>query len=264
MTVTTITVISVTESAGQVDDVTGQTESPDGVEDYKALYEKEVQRTKSWDGRLSAKERELQELRQRMAQMEGQINQAASVQSPTQDQTDDIDDSVKQFLEEFPELATPIQKMIDKAAARHGRTVAQDVTNQFEQRLERTLKPIATTVHETAVERHMNSIRSAHSDFEEIVKSGDLQTWINEQPHFVAPALQQVYDQGQTQDVIDLLAQYKSARGRVSQVAKQQPMNKPAAAVRSRQYNQPLNRQSSKIAEDDFEGAWAQAMREGR
>ena len=228
-------------------------------QDYKSLYEKEVQRTKSWDGRLSAKDRELQELRQQMATMEQRINTAA--QSPqTQEQADELDESVKSFLEEFPELAKPIQKMIDKAAARYGRTVADDVTQRFEQRLETTLKPIATTVQETTVERHLNTIKSAHNDFEDIVRSGALKEWIDTQPRYMIPALQAVYDRGQAQDVVDLISQYKAATQRQAAPQQETQQRKPAAAVRSRQHQTPLNRQD-KIPEDDFDAAWAAALR---
>lgn len=228
-------------------------------QDYKSLYEKEVQRTKSWDGRLSAKDRELQELRHQMTAMEQRINAAAQTQQ-TQEQSDELDESVKGFLEEFPELAKPIQKMIDKAAARYGRTVADDVTQRFEQRLESTLKPIATTVQETSVERHLNTIKSAHNDFEDIVRSGALQEWIGTQPRYMIPALQAVYDRGQAQDVVDLIGQYKSATQKQATPQQDTQQRKPAAAVRSRQHQAPLNRQD-KIPEDDFDAAWAAALR---
>lgn len=236
-----------------------ETQAGEQPQDYKSLYEKEVQRTKSWDGRLSAKDRELQELRHQMTAMEQRINAAAQTQQ-TQEQSDELDESVKGFLEEFPELAKPIQKMIDKAAARYGRTVADDVTQRFEQRLESTLKPIATTVQETSVERHLNTIKSAHNDFEDIVRSGALQEWIGTQPRYMIPALQAVYDRGQAQDVVDLIGQYKSATQKQATPQQDTQQRKPAAAVRSRQHQAPLNRQD-KIPEDDFDAAWAAALR---
>lgn len=221
--------------------------------DYKQLYEQELQRTKSWDGRLSAKDRELATLRQELEAIKAKSAETKETEDPT------TDEAIDAFLKEFPELAAPIQKMIEKATKTRSKELATDI----EGRIESKIKPIAQTVQETTVEKHINAIRTAHTDFDEIVQSGSLQTWINEQPGYMQPALQAVYDQGTTKDVIDLIAQYKTATGRVARtesdgVTDKNTHKRPAAAVKSR-HSTPMSRKQT-IAEDDFEGALAAAF----
>jgi hypothetical protein len=217
--------------------------------DYRALYEQELQRTKSWDGRLSAKDRELATLKQELATAKAKEAEQKEADDPT------TDEAIEAFLKEFPELAAPIQKMIEKAT----KTRSKELVTDIEGRIENRLKPIAQTVQEGSVEKHLKAIRSAHSDFDDIVKSGTLQTWINEQPAYMQSALQAVYDAGTTQDVIDLLSQYKTAASVQQSQANLKPANKrPSAAIKSR-HSTPMSRQQ-KIDEDDFDGALAAAF----
>lgn len=253
------------ESDEQVADATVVTPSQDSqpdqgdpvtdTEDYKAKYEQELQRTKSWDGRLSAKDREVAALRDELARAK---EAAAKVGG-----SDDADDaSVTAFLEEFPELATPIQKMIEKVTKKHGQAVADDMIAKVDRRI----APLAETMQETTVEKHLSTIRAAHSDFETIVKGDDLQTWIGEQPKYMQPSLREVYERGYAEDVVDMLTQYKTARnigavdaGPGSQVVEQKDqVKRPSAAVKSRHTAPPVNR--AKVAADDFDGGWAEAM----
>lgn len=254
------------ESDEQVADTTVVTPSQDSndqgalaadTEDYKAKYEQELQRTKSWDGRLSAKDREVAALRDELARTK-QEQAAAKAEG-----ADDADDaSVTAFLEEFPELATPIQKMIERVTKRHGQAVADDMIAKVDRRI----APLAETMQETTVEKHLSTIRAAHSDFEAIVKGDDLQTWITEQPKYMQPSLREVYERGYAEDVVDMLTQYKTARnigavdaGPDGQVVEQKDTaRRPSAAVRSRHTAPPVNR--AKVAADDFDGGWAEAM----
>lgn len=227
--------------------------------DYRALYEQEQQRVRSWDGRLSAKDREIRALQEELER----IKQSAQKNETADDGEED--ESVKAFLEEFPELAAPIQKMIEKVAKKHGKSVAEEITSKVEGRL----APIAQTVQETTVQKHLSTIRATHEDFEQIVQSGDLQEWIKSQPRYMQPALQEVYERGYAEDVVDLLSQYKQARGitsgssgSTSQVTQPNTNNtakRPPAAVKSRHSAPPAR--AEKIAEDDFDAAWQAALR---
>jgi hypothetical protein len=231
-------------------------------DDYKTKYEQELQRTKSWDGRLSAKDREVNALKEELERV--RLLAQAKADADPNDDTDDA--SVTAFLEEFPELAAPIQKMIEKVTRQHGKKVADDITSNVDRRL----APIAQTVQETTVAKHVSTIRAAHNDFEALVQGEDLQTWINEQPKYMQPALRDVYERGYAEDVVDMLTQYKDSRGLTSQVADHkansptpQPIVKkqPTAAVKSR-HSTPPTTPRGQIAEDDFDGAWAAAMKQ--
>lgn len=223
--------------------------------DYRSLYEQERQRTKSWEGRLSARDRENNALKEELEKYRKLVQQKEDEDDSKEDET------VKAFLEEFPELAAPIQKLIEKATRKTSKTVVSDI----ESRVQEHIAPIATTVQEVTLEKHLNTIRTAHNDFDEIVKSGDVQKWIDEQPEFMKPSLQRVYEQGYATEVVELLSQYKRGRnislGPNGQVIEQkQPVTRrPAAAVKSRP-SAPQTKQD-KIDPDDFDSAWEAALR---
>jgi hypothetical protein len=119
-----------------------------GTEDYKAMYEKEVQRTSSWNGRLSAKDREIRALQQQIADLTAKVETASKV-TATKQEGEEADEAVSEFLKEFPELAGPIQKMIEKATKQRTDEVVSSLTERFN----KTISPIAETVQETALER---------------------------------------------------------------------------------------------------------------
>lgn len=233
-----------------------------GEEDYRTLYEQERQRTKSWEGRLSARDRENNTLKEELEKYKRLVTQKDNEDDSKEDET------VKAFLEEFPELAAPIQKLIDKATRKTSKTVVDDIESRVQERI----APIASTVQEVTIEKHLNTIRSAHNDFDALIKSGEVQRWIEEQPEFMKAPLMRVYEQGYANEVVDLLSRYKKDRnissGPNRQVTEHDDNNneqkttttrRPAPAVKSR-HSAPPTRQE-KIAEDDFEGAWAAALR---
>jgi len=240
-----------------------------GTEDYKVLYEKEVQRTSSWNGRLSAKDREIRALQQQIADLTAKVETASKV-TATKQEGEEADEAVSEFLKEFPELAGPIQKMIEKATKQRTDEVVSSLTERFN----KTISPIAETVQETALERHNRIITTAHSDFNDIVQSGELQKWIEEQPAFIQPAMQRVYQQGYAQEVVDLITQYKKETGKLNTNTRengadttasdsQRPngqavRQKPAPAVRSKSSGPHTH--TPKIEADDFEGAWKAAL----
>lgn len=78
--------------------------------------------------------------------------------------------------------------------------------------LKAVLAPIVEQLNQSKVEAHFNSIRTAHSDFDEL--KGGLNGWVNEQPEFVRPAFEQVLKQGSAEQVVDLVNAYKQATGK--------------------------------------------------
>lgn len=222
--------------------------------DYKSLYEEEKHRTKSWDGRLKAKDRENETLKAQLAALNKQIESAAT--SKDDKAITEADESVATFLTEFPELAEPIRKMIDSAVRGTKKELISEV--------ERNVVPLKQTMEETARDRHFNAITSAHDDFESIVTSGKLKEWIDSQPSFIRRAYEDVYNQGTASEVIELMDQFRVANPRIdtgnnasaadSTVAK----HKPSPAVRSRPSGVPSTRK--RIEKDDFDGAWQMAL----
>lgn len=155
-------------------------------------------------------------------------------------------------------------KLEQEIADRLGKTV---------QELREGLAPIVQDHVSSRIEAHRTAILAAHKDFETV--SPEVEKWIATQPAYLKAAMQQVYDAGTTQDVIDLFSRFKKETGRVApQEPHPTPGGKPtepapnaarddsAAAlehVRSRRVT-PAPEGRGGPAKDDYDAAWEEAM----
>jgi len=201
--------------------------------DYKALFEREVQRFKSFEGRYR-KEKQAWE-RERRELMELMQRETGTAQSPAGDEqvsTDNVEDAA-----------------------------APSITEAVRTETMRLMQPILAGLE---AERHRSAMAAAHPDFESLADDPDLHAWIDEQPGYIARSLRQVADHGSAGEVIDLLDRYKRDRGRSAAKARAQEDKaqaerkaQQATAVRSKSAGPPKEQPSA----DDFAGAWAEAVR---
>lgn len=80
------------------------------------------------------------------------------------------------------------------------------------------IEPYQKREQESAVTRHFESIRAAHSDFDSIIDSGAIAEWVEKQPSIVKATYQSVLDQGNSQQVIELFDIYKGQTEKPSPV----------------------------------------------
>lgn len=210
-------------------------ESEEAAEpDFKLLYEKEVQRLRSLEGRYRKErqswENERRELLERLAELAGQLKAqpAPAAQEPTA-----APDGV---------LEAPLSEAV---------------------RLE-TAKLLGPLVASLEAERHKTAVASAHPDFEAVASDPDLLAWIEEQPAFIASSLSRVVETGTAEEVIELLDRYKKDRGKQQAAAREEKSRagaerraREAAAVKSRSAGPPREKQAAQ----DFESAWIEAVR---
>jgi hypothetical protein len=64
----------------------------------------------------------------------------------------------------------------------------------------------------------MATIRKSHPDLDEMVNTGVLRTWINQQADYMRPHLDLIYQSGTTDQVIDMVKRFKEASGWKSQL----------------------------------------------
>jgi hypothetical protein len=189
----------------------------DGLQSrVKALEEeltKEKQKTSSWNGRITAAnkratdlEAELGSAKQKQAPSEEEIAAAAKVKATTESDNEVLD----RFKKDFPELTTAfdiMQKRID------GVTTAPDKVP--------AAKPAeATPAKDKIVDEHSTAIRKVHPDLSEMVNTGVLLTWINQQPDFIRPTLETIYNSGKAEDVINMVTEFKDKTSWKSQLTK--------------------------------------------
>lgn len=105
----------------------------------------------------------------------------------------------------------------------HRFTIALDSVLQ---QIEQGLAPIVKGHVESAQERHVSAIRTAHPDFESV--KGELPAWIAKQPKYLQQTLKSTYEQGSTEDVVELFSMFKKDTGRAQPQSQSTPSGKQA------------------------------------
>lgn len=267
-----------TPAAPATDSPSGATGEPAGDgsgEDGKTELEKMQARLDSTAGRLSASDRErnelklqLQEANERLQAFE-ETQKAHGEQSPHipagADTTPQPGESKGEYLERMKEtygedfandLMAVIQAEIQAGITRAVTPLQAQTAEAYQ-----TSQTVLQSQQERDIRNYFGEIGKAHPDYQNLVDGGDVLTWINEQPPYVAAGMMAVYNGGElatSKNVIDLLNQYKEARG----LTKPKPNENPpapkdatsaaaAAAVPSRGRSTPPQ---ARPGEDDFDG----------
>lgn len=226
--------------------------------DYKALYEREVQRTKSWGGRLRKADQIIKDLQTQLEQLQARVGQqekSGGQPSGAQGGSHELE----AFIKEFPELEKPIRQLIQQEVS----TSVDHVLGQIDKRY----APVVQAVQQVSSSAHERAIAEAHPDYMDLATSGVVVRWIENQPPYIAESLRKVYDHGSTADVIDMLYRFKRATGFTAQ--RQAP--DPAVTSRKQQKMQALSAVPSSSSSppkpqkknDDFDSAWDEAIRTG-
>lgn len=232
-------------------------EEPDGETDYKALYEKEVQRNKSWEGRIRAANQRAEEAeRAAAAAREKKVAEEPLDKAPAPAD----DPELESFFDNYPELKAPFNKLVDI----RGEQIARKIVHEEIQKLTPELTEIKSKVQSVTAHDHFARIAAVHPDYQQVAASPDLISFIEEQPAFVRDRYQEIADKGSTEDVIELLTVYKqsraqSAKGEPPAKQKQSKAAKAAAleAVPSSKAHLPKGGPDK----DDFDAGWEDAIR---
>ena len=79
----------------------------------------------------------------------------------------------------------------------------------------------------SAYQEHRAALLEAHKDFDAVAP--EVEKWIAKQPGYLKSAFQQVFDEGATQDVIDLFTRFKKETGHAAPQESQQPPARSSA-----------------------------------
>lgn len=124
--------------------------------------------------------------------------------------------ALEEFKKEFPDSAAAVEaqlKSVDKEVNRRVYEMASVLKKEADSRL----VSLETVVSEMQLKEHIDILHKAHADFDQVVEK--LPDWIKTQPAILQPALTDAYDKGNTQQVLDLVAFYKSSTGAVNTAA---------------------------------------------
>ena len=224
------------ETAAPKEEAAEVVESPAHEAEAKEPVVEEENVLLAKDGKHIIPFERLQEMTEKAAQWEAFAReQAALVESLKQAKAEDAETGgtkaqeavMAEYKGEFPEvfedLKGHIQSMINAG-------VSAKMT-ELEARLNDTIAPMQQTAPNNAMDAHFNAIKSAISDFDQLVVSGAVQDWIKTQPSYVQKAATEVLEQGTASEVIELFSNYKASLPNKRAVPSKDDLNAKANAV---------------------------------
>ena len=172
----------------------------------EAELKKEQQKTASWGGRIT-------KANQRVIELEAEVVTLKEAKPSVPDPTKEAETAVlEKFRTDFPELGDVVD-ILEKRIDSNKPAKAKDP--------EPAATPTVDDPGTTDGSTHMDIIRKAHPDLDEMVNTGVLRTWINQQEDYIKPHLDQIYDSGKPEQVIDMVKRFKEASGWKSQLDQQ-------------------------------------------
>ena len=143
-------------------------------------------------GRLSALQRQINELVSSRQEAAESGDQAAVAEK---------DDEIDSLMEDYPEIAKPIQKMLDKVK-----------TEQT--RLERELGALSGDKRKAALDEQVSLLADAHPDWAKVGSDPQFSQWLADQPRHIQEA---AYRNGNEivdyREAADVVGRYKEFRG---------------------------------------------------
>ena len=217
--------------------------------DYRALWEKDHQRMKSWEGRLSKEVAERRALEEELERLKAQQNQQQGADPGESQDTGEgaagegggvVTDA---FREEYGD---EIADFVEQRARELAKAEAEQLIDQ-------RLAPLEQARQEIEVQAHYAKIAAEHPDFQEVAASDEFAQWMNSLPGTFKQAAEQVVAAGTPEEVIDLLNSYKQATNAEQRTTQQRATRaRRSAAVHSRPSGPP-RKQPPK---DDFDASW--------
>jgi len=180
------------------------------LERLKAENESLTQKTKSWDGRLSAKDRELEDLRQKLeSNVDKATQKAEDGESDVSDEdVDEAEAKLEQFYEDFPALREPLE-IISK---RNRQAAVQEATGKVDKVVEPFTKERAER-EQREIDDHVNAINDAHPDWQDVARSDEFSEFIDNLPYRKALEAKSTLNEGNAKEINDLLTSYKVDAG---------------------------------------------------
>ena len=207
------------------------------------------QKFKSFEGRYRKEKADWQK---RLAELEEKVGSSSGSSKETVEDQQEEDKDFDQFMTDFPELADPIAKMIRKEAEK----IVEDRVGTLKKE---EIEPLANTARNTEAERHQKAIQDAHPNFQEMISSGQVQSYIDSLPTMYRNEAERVVESGDTNEVIELLNEVKKSTG--TPKSKETAKRKTVKPVKRHSQGPP---KTKKADPDDFDAAFDEGVEEWR
>lgn len=268
----------------------GKGESEDDLEyDISKLTPEEMaeklrlerQRRKSYDGVVRSKSEKLKQTEEELERLKAgsQASTEAKDKGSAEGETDKgekkpdkaseidyLDDfkkdpKVEEFLKEYDEVGPMMLEMGNVVMKKAAAMVLKAAETIFQH-----VGPVVKSAEEQAQERHFAAIKEKHPDYDGYIEKGEIKDWIAELPAYKKEAYQKVYDRGTTQDMIDMVTEFRNAKGYAGGTEKKNgdaPVDEKKIngleAVKSRKG--PISTSGKSKDPNDFSSAFSEAAR---
>lgn len=243
-------------------------EAPAAPADEEPTDPADVQRAKSWEGRLRAREEELrareQALKEREAATKTTSEPAPADEpagpQPTEEQVEqamesvqgmDEDEALKTLAEDFgDDFAQTLAKLIERKASQ----IAEKAIGERVGRVDQTVQELIGNLQNDKARSHYEAIADVHPDFMDIAQGEDLKRFVGAMDPEQAKKAQAVIDGGSAKQVIKLLNDFKKAKEQPAPAPVDDAALTAAEGVRSSGMKLP----SKPVISNDYEAAWDQ------
>jgi hypothetical protein len=126
--------------------------------------------------------------------------------------SDEDQEVITEVEEDWPTINRALEIKISQLETRLGQLITGKLGEVQQQ-----IAPLAKTSQETVQDKFMVTIRAAHEDADALLPR--VEQWIEAQPSYLRPAMNNVLDRGTAAQVIELFTNYKLAAGEAPAVA---------------------------------------------
>lgn len=216
--------------------------SPEGdVDDgEETLSPEDIQRQKSWEGRLKKREEEL-------AAREAELGNKPAAEEVGDAEISEIQSKLAEdFGDEFVQMITKL------AAYSASKAAPQVVDNGEIGSVKEVINQAIQDVQEAFQAMHFGQIADAHADFQEIFQSEQFNQWLSTLPEEQQQAAAEVVRGGRAGQVVKLLNQYKDSLQQDSQMSDAEDAAMGVSS--SSPISLPTRAQAS--GDDEYKSAW--------
>lgn len=211
----------------------------------------DIQREKSWEGRLRKKEEELA-AREAAMSAEPKLAEGGDVNDA------EIEEIRAKLAEDFgPEFVSMIDKLACHAAKKFAGSDLDGRVNPINARIDEAIAEVTEAFNKM----HFGAIADAYEDFQEIIASPEFQMYVDALPEGTKESALSVLENGTSGQVVRLLKQFKdhldAATSKEEPAAGDDPALEAAEGVRgSAPVSLPVR--SPVGEEDEYKSAWSQ------
>ena len=209
----------------------------------------DIQRQKSWEGRLRKREEEL-------AAREASMSAAPAAGDDSSDE--EINEIRQRLADDFGE---EFVAMIGKLAAHEAKKLAASSIDDRIEPINASIDNVIAQMQDAFAQQHFQTISDVHEDWLDVANSGEFQSWLDSLPEGEKEQASAVIDNGTAGQVIKLLAKYKKAinSGVAEEAPEMEDLSDALDAASSVRGSSPvtLPERAPAGAEDEYKSAWA-------